>query len=158
MSSRHGAAIQRIGNMVLLAGVSLPLLMIGGVKFTAFEVEALKPLIGGTPWMAWLYDAFGYTGAARLLGVVEIIAAGLLLASPWLPRAGIAGAALAAGLFLGTISMMLALPVWEPTAGGFPALGGLGQFLIKDIALLGGSLLILGQALERSRSRDSRLQ
>ena len=150
---RHESMISRVGDGVLLVGVSLPLLLIGGIKFAAFEVEALKPLIGGTPWLSWLYDVLGYTGTARLLGVVEIATALLLLASPWQPRAAVAGGFLATGIFLGTTSMMLALPVWEAAAGGFPALSGLGQFLIKDVALLGGALLVLGRGLERSSRR-----
>jgi uncharacterized membrane protein YkgB len=37
--------------------------------------------------------------------------------------------------------------VWEPSLGGFPALSALpGQFLIKDLALLGISLWSLGEA------------
>lgn len=35
--------VQRAGRMVALAGVMLPLLLIGGLKFTRFEIEALKP-------------------------------------------------------------------------------------------------------------------
>ncbi|TIW31397.1 MAG: DUF417 family protein, partial [Mesorhizobium sp.] len=55
-------------------------------------------------------------------------------------------------IFLVTCSIMVALPIWEP-ALGFPALGPAGQFLIKDIALLGISLVILGESLNRlSRS------
>lgn len=43
---------------------------------------------------------------------------------------------------------MVALPIWEP-ALGFPALGPAGQFLIKDIALLGIALVVLGESLNR---------
>ena len=59
----------RTGRVLALAGVVLPLLLIGGLKFTPFEVEALKPLIGGTPWLAWMYQAFGEAGASYVLGV-----------------------------------------------------------------------------------------
>ncbi|WIW53196.1 YkgB family protein [Mesorhizobium mediterraneum] len=122
--------------------------MIGGMKFTAVEIEALRPLIGGTPWLAWMYPVFGEAGASYVLGVVEIATALLLIASPWSVRAGVAGGALAALIFLVTCSIMVALPIWEPTLG-FPALGPAGQFLIKDIALLGIALVILGESLNR---------
>jgi len=46
---------------------------------------------------------------------------------------------------------MIALPIWEPTLG-FPALGPLGQFLIKDVALLGIALVVFGESLGRLRS------
>ena len=45
--------------------------------------------------------------------------------------------------------MLFALPVWEASLGGFPALNGAGQFLIKDIALLGIALTVLGESLAR---------
>ncbi|RUV29451.1 DUF417 family protein [Mesorhizobium sp. M5C.F.Ca.IN.020.32.2.1] len=145
-------AVSKAGRILALIGVILPLLMIGGMKFTAVEIEALRPLIGGTPWLAWMYPVFGEAGASYVLGVVEIATALLLIASPWSTRAGVAGGALAALIFLVPCSIMVALLIWEP-ALGFPALGPAGQFLIKDIALLGISLVILGESLNRlSRS------
>jgi reactive chlorine resistance protein C len=146
---RTAAFIERTGRIVALVGIVLPLLLIGGLKFTAVEIEGLKPLIGGTPWLAWLYAVFGETMTSYLLGVVEIVTALLLIASPWSARAGVVGGALAALIFLVTSSTLLALPVWEESLGGFPALNGAGQFLIKDIALLGIALTVLGASLAR---------
>src|SRR5262245_53636884 len=83
-----------LGRGIALAGVVIPLLMIGILKFTNYEVEALKPLISATPWLAWLYPALGFTGTSYLLGVVELITAALFIASPWSARAGIAAGAL----------------------------------------------------------------
>ena len=88
-------------------------------------------------------------GASYFLGVVEIATALLRMASPWLPRAGVVGGALGGLIFLVTTSLLFALPVWEPAAGGFPALSGAGQFLIKDVALLGISLVVMGESLTR---------
>lgn len=141
--------LRRAGEWVALAGVVLPLLLIGILKFTAIEVEALKPLIGGTPWLAWMYPAFGEAGASYLLGTVEIATALLLLASPWSARAAVAGGAVAALTFLTTLSTMLALPVWEAASGGFPFLNGAGSFLLKDVALLGVSMAVAGNGLAR---------
>jgi uncharacterized membrane protein YkgB len=143
-------AIERTGRIVALAGIVLPLLFIGGMKFTPVEIEALKPLIGGTPWLSWLYPLLGESGASYTLGVVELAAALLLLAAPWSPRAGLLGGALAAATFFVTSTLLFApLGVWDERVGGFPALGPLGQFLIKDIALLGVSLVALGESLAR---------
>jgi reactive chlorine resistance protein C len=140
-------AVRRAGRLVALLGVVLPLLLIGGLKFTQLEVEALRPLIGGTPWLAWLYPVLGEVGAAYLLGAVEVATALLLATSPWSPRAGVVGGALGGLTFLVTSSLLLALPVWEASLGGSPALGPAGQFLIKDVALLGISLVVLGESL-----------
>ncbi|MGH2615200.1 MAG: YkgB family protein [Thermomicrobiales bacterium] len=145
---RAARPIERAGRTIALIGIVLPLLLIGGLKFTQFEIEGLKPLIGGTPWLAWTYAVFGETWTAYLLGVVEIATA-LLIASPWSARAGVVGGALAALIFVVTSSMLLALPVWEQSLGGFPALNGGGQFLIKDIALVGIALVVLGESLGR---------
>jgi uncharacterized membrane protein YkgB len=142
--------IGKFGRIVALLGVILPLLLIGGMKFTQVEIDGLKPLIGGTPWLAWMYPVLGEAGASYLLGVVEIAAALLLIASPWSAVAGVAGGAVAALTFLVTCSLMIVLPIWEPTLG-FPALGPLGQFLVKDVALLGIALVVLGEGLGRLR-------
>ena len=148
MEDQATAALARIGRGVALAGAALPLLLIGGMKFTAVEIAALAPLVAGTPWLAWMYPVLGEAGASYLLGVVEIATALLLILSPWSAQAGILGGAIAVFIFLVTCSIMFALPIWEPTLG-FPALGPLGQFLIKDIALLGISLVVLGEGLGR---------
>jgi uncharacterized membrane protein YkgB len=58
-------------------------------------------------------------------------------------------------MFLTTLSFLATTPgVWEPSAGGFPALSGFpGQFLIKDLALLGIALWSLGEAWKASQRR-----
>lgn len=149
--SRPGLAwaIRRIGKAVALMGLVLPLLLIGGLKFTQVEIEALEPMIGGTPWLAWMYPVFGEAGASYVLGVTEIVTAFLLIVSPWSSRAGILGGGLAAATFAATCSMFLALPAWDASLGGFPALGPMGQFLVKDVALLGIALVVLGEGLSR---------
>jgi uncharacterized membrane protein YkgB len=129
----------------------LPLFMIGILKFTQIEIDALKPLISGTPWLAWMYPLLGEAGASYLLGTVEIITAALFVASPWSARAGVAAGALGALTFAVTCSTMLALPIWEAPSGGFPWLNATGSFLIKDVALLGVSLVVLGENLNRLR-------
>jgi reactive chlorine resistance protein C len=147
--SNPAERISAAGRAVALAGIVLPLLMIGILKFTQIEVDALKPLIGGTPWLAWLYLVFGEAGASYFLGVFELVTAALLSASPWSARAGVAGGALGALIFAVTVSIMFALPIWEPGSGGFPWLNATGSFLIKDVTLLGVSLVVLGESLAR---------
>lgn len=142
-----------VGRGVALTGVVLPLFMIGILKFTQVEIEALKPLISGTPWLAWLYPVLGEAGASYLLGVVEIATALLFVLSPWSAKAGVAAGVLGALTFATTVSIMLALPIWEAPSGGFPWLNGVGSFLIKDVALLGVSLVVLGESLMRLAAR-----
>ena len=141
--------VVKAGRAVILAGVVLQLALIGMLKFTQIEIDALEPLISGTPWLAWLYSVLGEAGTSYLLGVVELITAALFIASPWSPRAGLAAGALGSATFATTVSTMLALPVWELPLGGFPWLNALGSFLIKDVALLGISLYVMGDSAVR---------
>lgn len=147
--TRRASRIRQTGRAVALVGVTLPLLAIGILKFTQIEVDALKPLIGSTPWLAWLYPVFGPAGTSYLLGVVELATAALFVASPWSARAGIAAGTLGALTFFLTTSLLFALPIWEAKSGGFPWLNALGAFLIKDVALLGIALVVLGEGLGR---------
>jgi reactive chlorine resistance protein C len=142
-----------VGRFVGLLGVVLVLLSIGGLKFTQVEIDGLKPIIEPTPWLAWMYPTFGAAGTSYLLGVVELATALLLLVSPWSARAGIVGGALAALTFFVTTTIMFAAPIWETVSGGFPWINELGQFLIKDVALLGVSLGILAESLARRSCR-----
>jgi uncharacterized membrane protein YkgB len=95
-------------------------------------------------------------GFSAVLGAVEVAIALLIAARPFSPRASALGSALAVGMFLTTLSFLVTTPgVWEPSAGGFPALSGKpGQFLIKDLALLGISLWSLGEAWQASQRRE----
>lgn len=147
--NQAGDSLIAVGRAVTLLGVVLPLLLIGILKFTSIEIEALKPLIENTPWLAWLYPAFGFAGASYFLGVVELGTALLLIASLRSAWAGLVGGAIGSITFALTSSTMLTLPIWEAGSGGFPFLNGLGAFLIKDVALLGVSLVIWGASLQR---------
>lgn len=139
------------GRAVALYGTIVVLLMIGGLKFTEVEVKALELIINGTPWLSWMYAVFGVAGASYFLGVVEIATALLLAAAPWSQRAGIVGGAFGALTFFITSTLLIALPVWEAPSGGFPALNAIGSFLIKDIALLGITIVLLGESITRLR-------
>lgn len=157
--ARHtkvASTVRRVGRAIALTGVVLPLLLIGGLKFTQFEIDALKPLIGSAPWLAWMYAAFGEARTSYLLGVVEITTALLLIVSFRFPRAGVVGGAVGAVIFLVTTSLLFAIPIWEPAAGGFPALNGAGSFIIKDVALLGISLVVMGESIARISHTSTR--
>jgi len=148
--------LKAAGGLIALLGVALPMLMIGLLKFTSIEVRALIPLISNTPWLAWLHLLFGEAGASYFLGVVEILAAILILVSRWSSKAAIAGGALCSLTFIITLSTMLTIPIWEAQSGGFPWLNRYGSFLIKDTALLGISLMILAQGLARAGTTANR--
>ena len=55
------------------------LLWIGGMKFTAYEAEGIRPMVASGPLMGWVYGFMSGTAFSALLGVIEI-AVGLLIA------------------------------------------------------------------------------
>src|SRR5262249_17288030 len=87
---------------------------------------------------------------------VEVAIALIIAARPFWPRASALGSALAVGMFLTTLSFLVTTPgVWAADAGGFPALSvAPGQFLIKDLALLGISVWTLGEAWKASNGTE----
>ena len=151
--ARFAQRVATIGHLTALYGVVAVLLLIGGLKFTAIEAEAVRPLISSTPLLEWMYSIMSAQQASNALGVIEICAGLLLAAAPWSPRAGVAGGVLGSLTFLITASLLLTVPSWEAALGGFPALNPIGSFLIKDIVLLGAVIGITGKSLLQSRSR-----
>jgi uncharacterized membrane protein YkgB len=139
--------LQFIGMHVTRYGLVLVLLWIGGMKFTAYEAEGIRPLVANSPLMGWVYHLMSVTAFSSLLGVVEI-AIGVLIASrPVWPTGSALGSALAVGMFLTTLSFLVTTPGWEPSLGGFPAVSAMpGQFVLKDIVLLGAALWTAGEA------------
>jgi uncharacterized membrane protein YkgB len=143
-----GRALARYGLVVVVGWIGL-------MKFTAYEAEGIRPFVANSPLMSWVYEFMSHRGFSAVLGVVELTVAILIAARPISPRACALGSALAVGMFLTTLSFLVTTPgVWAADAGGFPALSGFpGQFLIKDLALLGISLWTLGEAWKASEQR-----
>ncbi len=101
--------------------------------------------------MGWLYDFLPVYTFSALLGVVELAAAVLLAIKPLAPKLSIIGSLLAIVLFVSTVSFLFTTPgVSEPAGGGFPALSLTGEFLLKDIPLLGLSFWTLADAMRAS--------
>jgi len=140
-----GRALARHGLVVVVAWIGL-------MKFTAYEAEGIRPFVANSPLIGWDYGFLSVRDFSAVLGVVEVAIALLIAARPFSPRACVLGSALAVGMFLTTLSFLVTTPgVWEPSVGGFPALSAIpGQFLIKDLALLGVALWSLGEAWQAS--------
>ena len=112
------------------------------MKFTTYEAEAIQGLVANSPLMGWMYSVLSVGAVAALIGTSEIIIAVLISARPWSPQLSAIGSGLAVGMFLTTLSFLFSTPgVAEASAGGFPAVSVVpGQFLLKDIVLLGAAL------------------
>ena len=140
--------VEAVGRELTRYGLVVVVGWIGLMKFTAYEAEGIRPFVANSPLLSWVYGPLSVRGFSAVLGVVEVAVALLIAARPLLPRVSAFGSALAVGMFLTTLSFLITTPgVWEPSLGGFPALSAVpGQFLIKDLALLGISLWSLGEA------------
>jgi uncharacterized membrane protein YkgB len=144
--------IMNIGAHILRYGLVVVVAWIGALKFTGSEAMRIQLYIGHSPVMGWLDGVLNMRALSGALGTVEIAAALLVALRPWLPRLSALGSALTTLVFLGTLSFLFSTPgVGDAAAGGFPALSSVGQFLIKDLVLLGASVWTLGDSLAAAR-------
>lgn len=151
VSSPGAAVVARLGARIAQYGVASILLAIGMLKFTAAEAHGIVPLVTTSPFLRWMYAVWSIEGASRVIGIVEIIAALGIASRAVSVRAAIVGSTLAVATFIVTLSFFLTAPgVWD-AALGFPFLGGTGQFIVKDIVLLGASMWALGESLGSAR-------
>jgi reactive chlorine resistance protein C len=142
------ALLTRVGGLLARYGLAVVIGWIGLLKFTSYEAQGIQPLVANSPFMSWIYDVMSVTTFSTLLGVVEVSAAALLIVKPWWPRLSVVGSVIAVGLFVATISFLFTTPgIGEESAGGFPVLSMTGEFLIKDVALLGIAVWTLADAL-----------
>jgi uncharacterized membrane protein YkgB len=140
--------VEAVGRQSVRYGLVLVLLWIGGMKFTAYEAEGISGFVSNSPFMNWAYQLFSKTQFSVILGTVELLTAVLIAARPFSARLSAVGSALAVGMFLTTLSFLFSTPGVVEASLGFPALSALpGQFLIKDVVLLGAALWTTGEAL-----------
>jgi len=145
--------IAAAGRQLVRYGLVVVIAWIGALKYSAYEAAAIHPLIANSPLMSWLYNILSIRALAATLGTLEIIAAALIAVRVLSPRLSAVGSAMAILLFLGTLSFLFTTP-GVTAAGGFPVLSVLpGQFLLKDLVLLGASLWTLGDSIAAVKSR-----
>ena len=133
--------IMAVGGHIVRYGLVVVVAWIGALKFTGSEAMRIQLYIGHSPLMGWMDGILSTRALSGALGTVEILAAVLVALRPWLPRPAAVGSALATLLFLGTLSFLFTTPgIGDAAAGGFPALSSVGQFLLKDLVLLGASV------------------
>ncbi len=155
VTAEHPVAIA--GRLVVRYGLVVVIAWIGALKYSSYEATIIQPLIHNSPLMSWLYHIFSVRGLADVLGTFEIIAALLIALWPLWPRASALGSAMAVLLFLATLSFLFTTPgVTVASDGGFPVLSGVpGQFLLKDLVLIGASLWTLGDSLGAAQRKTS---
>lgn len=137
----RAAALEAAGTTILRYAVVAVLVLFGAAKFTAFEAEAIKPLVSNSPLMSWLYSVLTDQGASRLIGSIELASAALIAARPFSARASAVGSLLAVGTFVVTLSFLFTTP------GALSPMHPAHGFLLKDVVLLGAALATGAEAL-----------
>jgi uncharacterized membrane protein YkgB len=139
-------SFEKLGLDVTRYGLVTTLLLIGALKFTTGEAQGIQPLVANSLLMSWLYRIFSLQGVSNLIGVIEIVVALLIAVRPFSARLSFIGSIGAIITFALTVSFLLSTPGAFRLSHGFPLLGDAGQFLIKDLVLLGASIWIAAEA------------
>lgn len=151
MDNINQNSLETAGALMLRYGLVLVLLWIGSMKFTDYEAMGIMPLVSHSPFMKWALSITSINNIAKVLGVIEIVTAVLIAMRPFQPKISFYGSCAAIIMFVITLTFLFTTPGWEPTLGGFPALSASpGQFVLKDIVLLGCSVWTAGEALKAS--------
>lgn len=146
--SGRAAGLEAAGAFVIRYGLVLVLVWIGALKFTDYETAGIEPLVANSPLMSWALHALGLPTLSTVLGVTEIGLGVLIAMRRVAPMLSAIGSLLAIGMFLVTLSFVLTTPgTWQP-GYGFPFLSPMpGQFLLKDVLLLGAAMWTAGEAM-----------
>jgi uncharacterized membrane protein YkgB len=134
---------------LLRAAMVITFAFFGYTKWHQYAAQTMIPFISNSPFIFWLYPAFGLRGGARFLGASEWTICALLYAGFWNKKLGILGALGSTITFFTTLTIIPFIPNgWDPAAG-FPAMAGEVPFLMKDLVLLAVSIYLLKQDLLR---------
>jgi uncharacterized membrane protein YkgB len=145
--------LEGIGAAVIRYGLALIIVWIGALKFAAYEAAAIEGLVANSPLLSWTYGIADVPTVAAVIGTGEIVLGLLIAIRPFAPRVSAVGSLGAILMFLTTLSFLFSTPgVWQPDYG-FPFLSGAGQFLVKDLILLGAAIWTAGDSLNAASVR-----
>ncbi len=153
------ATLERVGANVIRYGLVVILLWVGALKFTAYEAEGVQGFVANSPLFSWLYSVTSVRGASMLIGTIEIILGLLIATRSFAPKVSAIGSIGAIIMFLLTLTFVFTTPgVWQP-GYGFPFPSPMpGQFLAKDILLLGAAIWTAGEALLAARRVEPQIR
>lgn len=155
LQTKTSIRLQTVGLLLIRLGIVLILLWVGLLKFTPTEAEGIRPFVENSPFFSWMLPSLGIRGVSNLVGVIEVTTALLIAVRPWSALLSTIGSVMAVITFLITLSFIFSTPnIVDPAFPGISAFPG--QFLMKDMLLLGGSLWSLGESLEAWNTRKGR--
>ncbi len=175
----YAASLQNTGIHIARLGIVIVMLWIGGLKAFKYEAAGIVPFVANSPTMNFFYkyDAPEYkkhmnregeykpgnikwhtennTYAFSLgLGTFIILIGILIALYPIWPAVSAFGSFLAFIMSLVTLSFLITTPeTWVPALGdsehGFPYLSGAGRLVIKDVIMLGASVVTMAHAAKK---------
>lgn len=178
------ANLDSLGKKLMRAGIVIVFLWIGGLKFFTYEADGIVPFVANSPFMSFFYETpseyknhINKEGEliaenhqwhinnntysfANGLGIFLIIIAFLVAIHKWAPLASMIGSILVFILTIGTLSFLITTPEsWVPHLSdhqfGFPYLSGRGRLVLKDIVILGASLITMSESASLYLKRNS---
>jgi reactive chlorine resistance protein C len=146
--------LETLGVWLTRYGLVTVLLLIGFLKFTAAEAEGIQPLVAHSPLISWMYGILSVQAVSNLIGAIEIAFAVMLALRPIFAKASFVGSLGSIVTFLLTTSFLFSTPGAVRLSYGLPVLGDVGQFLIKDVVLLGASFWTAAEALAAVQKQE----
>jgi uncharacterized membrane protein YkgB len=180
------AGLEQVGKSAVRAGIVIVFLWIGFLKFYPYEADGIVPFVANSPFMSFFYnDPAAYKkytnkegeliAANRQwntanntyrfsvgLGAFLILIAVLVSLHKIIPLASMLASIFVLLMTVGTLSFLVTTPEsWVPHIGdhewGFPYLSGRGRLVLKDIVILGGSIVTMSESaalyLNRRKSK-----
>ena len=170
-----GRRSARLGAHAARIAIAIIFLWIGWLKFLPYEADSITPFVANSPVMSFFYEhpadykahmtkegelkpeqrawqtANNTYGFSNGLGTLELVIGFLMLSGLFSARTGLAGAVLSFLTPFVTLSFLVTTPeAWVPALGdaehGFPFLSGAGRLVLKDLAILAGSWLVIGDS------------
>lgn len=129
--------------LITSIGMIVMLLWAGSYKMTAPGAEGIVPLVSNSPLISWHFKLFGPYIGSDLIGLTEIMAALLMIAGYFRPKAGIIGGLIASGMFGITSTMVITTPGAIVSFHGMRYMSFLGLFLFKDVISFGVSFYLV---------------
>jgi uncharacterized membrane protein YkgB len=150
LTAMSATAPDEVAKYISYFGLALTIGWIGLLKFTAPEAEGIAPFVANSPFMGWTYSLVSHQVLSNILGSVELVVASLITMRGINPKLSAIGGFLATGMFLTTLSFIFSTPgaVAGTIFGVIPALSIPGQFLLKDVVLLGVALQVLTESIK----------
>lgn len=176
------AGFDSFGKKAVRFGIVIVFVWIGALKFFTYEADGIVPFVANSPFMSFFYhhpseykehinkegefvtenhawhEANNTYGFSKGLGIFLISVGFMVAMHKAAPLLSMTGSILVFLMTLGTLSFLITTPEsWVPhltdTEWGFPYLSGRGRLVIKDIVILGGSIITMSESAALYLSR-----